>query len=392
MGRGKGVRAASKSSIGISFQYNGARCREKLKLAPTPANKKFAERLKATIEHELATGTFDYAKHFPTSKRARKLARTPGAAIKIGEQLITWLDSHENDIEPETFTDYELDIEKRLKPAFGEMYLTDQIVPAVQKWAHDSGLSRKRLSNILTPLRSMFREAASSDPPLIPRDPLYGFKLGKRVRTTKPRDSVDPFTHAEIAAICKHSDPQFADFVTFWSWTGLRLGEIVELHWPDIDFIHGHMRIERAMREYRVKDPKTEAGKREVKLLAPALAALQRQKGRTFIAGAHVWHNPRTDSPWTSDGQIRKTVWQYALKRAGVRYRGPKQLRHTYGSWMCSAREPLPWIAAQMGHTDWTMTARVYARWIDEVDPLAGSRAVEAILGSNRATESENAN
>lgn len=389
MGRGKGVRAASKSSIGISFQYNGARCREKLKLPPTEANKKYVARLKATIEHEIATGTFDYGRHFPNSPRARKLSRTPGAAIRIAEQLLAWLDSREGEIEVETFSEYGQDINAHLKPQFGELHLNELTAQHVQKWAAASNLSRKRLNNILIPLRMMLKDAASQDPPLIPRNPLYGFQL-KRVRTTAPKDSVDPFTHEEISAICAHSDPQFADFVTFWCWTGLRLGEIIALRWPDIDFVHSAVRIERAVREFRVKAPKTEAGERDVKLLPPALAALQHQKARTFLVGGHVWHNPRNNLPWTGDGQIRKTVWQYALQRAGVRYRGPKQLRHTFGSWMCSAREPLPWIANQMGHEDWTMTARVYARWIPDVDPLAGHRAVQAILGTEWATRKEN--
>ena len=44
-----GVRAVSASSIEISFTYQGKRCREKIKLKPTPANLKRAERHRAAI-------------------------------------------------------------------------------------------------------------------------------------------------------------------------------------------------------------------------------------------------------------------------------------------------------------------------------------------------------
>ena len=95
-----------------------------------------------------------------------------------------------------------------------------------------------------------------------------------------------------------------------------------------------------------------------------------------------VFLNPRTDEPWTGDQPIRRTLWTHALKRAGVRYRRPYQTRHTYASMMLSAGESPLWVAQQMGHSDWTMIARVYGRWIPDADPNAGDKAVE-IFGTN---------
>ena len=59
-----------------------------------------------------------------------------------------------------------------------------------------------------------------------------------------------------------------------------------------------------------------------------------------------------------------------------MRYRYPYQTRHTYASMMLSAGENPLWVAAQMGHKDWSMIARVYGKWIPEADPLAGAKAV----------------
>lgn len=33
------------------------------------------------------------------------------------------------------------------------------------------------------------------------------------------------------------------------------------------------------------------------------------------------------------------------------------------------------WVAKQMGHTDWTMIARVYGRWMPHADAKAGEKA-----------------
>lgn len=33
------------------------------------------------------------------------------------------------------------------------------------------------------------------------------------------------------------------------------------------------------------------------------------------------------------------------------------------------------WVAKQMGHSDWTMIARVYGRWMPAADDRAGDKA-----------------
>jgi integrase len=50
-------------------------------------------------------------------------------------------------------------------------------------------------------------------------------------------------------------------------------------------------------------------------------------------------------------------------------------LRHTYASMMLSAGENPAWIARQMGHADWGMIRRTYARWMPDVEPNAGEKA-----------------
>jgi integrase len=168
--------------------------------------------------------------------------------------------------------------------------------------------------------------------------------------------------------------------VQFAFWTGLRTSELVALDWSDIDWVRGVVIVSRAMTQ-GMEEPedgtKTDAGWREVKLLPPALRALQAQKAFTFLKGSEVFQHPRTKERWTGDKAIRESMWIPALKRAGVRYRKPYQTRHTYASMMLMAGENPMWVAKQMGHTDWSLTAKRYARWIPSDMPDAGSKAVE---------------
>jgi integrase len=48
---------------------------------------------------------------------------------------------------------------------------------------------------------------------------------------------------------------------------------------------------------------------------------------------------------------------------------------------MLSAGESPMWVAQQMSHSDWTMIARIYGRWIPDAAPNAGSKAVEIFGG-----------
>lgn len=43
---------------------------------------------------------------------------------------------------------------------------------------------------------------------------------------------------------------------------------------------------------------------------------------------------------------------------------------------MLSAGEHPMWVAKQMGHSDWTMIARVYGRWMPSAETDSGLKAV----------------
>jgi integrase len=199
--------------------------------------------------------------------------------------------------------------------------------------------------------------------------------------------------------------------VQFWIWTGLREGELVALTWNDIDFERGVACITKSARGRRLKAPKTQAGLRDVKLLPPALEALGRQKALTRLLHREIflnpgvpvrhrddegkWHSaeganialkPETvNQPWHDDKEIRKW-WRAACVAAGVRYRFPRQLRHTYASWMLKFHEEPMWISRQMGHADVSETLETYAKYIPSMSPNAGMGAYAAIMASKKDT------
>lgn len=401
MGRGSGVRAASASSISLSFEYRGTRCREKIRLAPNEANQRFVRNLKARIEHEIAIGVFDYAKHFPVSRRAKVFAKNPAQLVTVGELLTEWLASVRAQLEPETYADYSEYVENTWRPLLGAMRLSDFSLSALTEplpgrelsWMADQTCGRKRILNLLTPLRQAMRYAVAPRK-LLTVDPLVKIEV-QRPAEIEDDEDVDPFSYEEMAAILPQLEPEVANAAQFWVWSGLREGELIALTWADVDFEKGIARINKAARGKRRKAPKTKAGRREVKLLPPALEALQRQKPFTRMLHREIFLDPgtrprgndkardRAPAAWANDKQIR-VRWAEACKAAGVRYRFPRQLRHTYATWMLMSREDPLWIARQMGHRDVSITLRVYAKYIPAMNPDAGMGAWRAIMSNKK--------
>lgn len=376
-----GVKAASKTSIEITFSYQGERCRERIKLKPTATNLRKAAYHRAAILDAVEKGTFDYTVTFPNSKNAARFAHIPGDTLTVGEYLSQWLQDKKPTLKSSTFRDYGKIINNQLIPEFGELRLPDLKRLHVRRWAATLNCTQKRIANLISPMRAALQDAVDDE--ILEANPLAGWSY-KKQEPPRGEDHVDPFTREEQAVILDVLKGQGRNLIRFALWTGLRTSELVALEWNDIDWKKGVVRVIKAQTQAAdaPETPKTKSGKREVKLLGPALAALTEQKAHTYLHSPRVFHNPRTGEPWTGDQAIRKTLWTPALKRAKVRYRNPYQTRHTYGSMMLSSGEPLAWVSDQMGHSSVLVTAKVYARWIPEADPTAGSRA-EAMFASN---------
>lgn len=379
MGRdGTGVIAASDSTIEITFTYRGKRCRERLKLAPTPANMKRAAQHRVAILDAIQKQTFDYRVTFPDSPRAAQFARRKGDILTVERYLDSWLEVQRVHLKASTYDGYRKVVNNHLIEAFGKIRLSDLDRPAIKEWCAKQQTSTKAIKNRLSVLRIALAAAVQDE--VIEVNPIYGWQWKSR-EVVGTEDDVDPFTAGEQAAILEKLVGQELNFFKFAFWTGMRTSELIALEWADVDWARGVVKVRRALTRAAIaaksegETPKTKAGRREVKLLAPALLALEAQKQFTHDANRTIFENPRTGDRWSGDLVVRG-AWKRAVTAAQVKYRRPYQTRHTYASMMLTAGESPMWVAQQMGHKDWTMIARVYGRWIKDALPDAGSKAI----------------
>jgi integrase len=374
-GKRNGVRAASKSSIEITFMFEGVQCRERLPLEPTPANLKRAEQHKAKIELAIYSRTFDYLATFPKSKRANRLGHQTGQVL-LSKYLATWLEKKEKGLKASTIDGYRKIIDGVLVPKLGDHPLVLLSRKMIKEAMASMDASNKRLSNVQSCLRSALNDAVHDE--LIEINPMAGWTYSVREKP-KTEDEIDPFSPEEQRLILAGTDGQYRNLLQFAMWTGLRTSELIAVEWGDVDWLRGEIRISRGLTRAakEAELPKTAAGIRSVKLLPMALDALTAQKVHTYIEGGVIFHDSRYAKPFDGDQAIRKSFWIPTLRKAKVRYRNPYQTRHTYASMMLSAGEHPMWVAKQMGHKDWTMIARVYGRWIPSENDTSGNRAVE---------------
>ena len=79
------------------------------------------------------------------------------------------------------------------------------------------------------------------------------------------------------------------------------------------------------------------------------------------------------------DDGFRNHVWTPILRRAGLRYRKPHALRHTFASLLIEAGESLKYVQEQLVHHSPTFTLAVYGHLIPRGDRRAVDRLDAAI-------------
>ena len=371
----EGVESRYSTTIEVTFQYQGQRCREPIKLKPTPSNLKKVSNHRAAILHEIAIGTFDYATVFPDSNNLHKFADII-KDITIEETLKKWFRAISDQKKSSTIDGYRKIVFNQLMPEFGHISIYDFRAYHMRDWIITrTKMSNKRIKNVVSPLRCALALAVGDE--VIDKNHLSGFSY-ERVETyaqiKAKAKKLDPFNMEEMSLIYQTSTGQVRNLFWFAFWTGMRTSELCALLWDDIDFINGTINVDKGLTQAadEAEPPKTEAGERIIRMLPQARKALMAQKEHTFLAGKEVFIDPLHGKPWTGDQPIRKR-WTTILRKAGIRYRRPYQTRHTYASMMLTSGEKLGWYSRQLGHKNVGITTTIYAKWIETEDNNGGS-------------------
>jgi integrase len=159
--------------------------------------------------------------------------------------------------------------------------------------------------------------------------------------------------------------------------TGLRISELLALHWDDVDLVAGTLRVCRS-RPGVGPEVQTKTKRQRVVELSPQLVEVLRH--HRHLRGPYVF-SERGGMPLTRDeanGILRR-----ACRKAGLRQVSWRVLRHTFASQLRMAGRDLQEVKELLGHTDIAMTLR-YAH----LAPTARRDAVATLdtLGTRQRT------
>jgi integrase len=126
--------------------------------------------------------------------------------------------------------------------------------------------------------------------------------------------------------------------------TGMRVGEVCDLEWRDVD---------EANSRFRIRDGKTAAARRWVAVptaLMFEITIVTASDDRT--AERRVF----SATPRSVGNMMRR-----ACQSAGIAHFHPHDLRHRYASVQIARGVPVTLVAAQLGHSKNSMTLDVYS-------------------------------
>lgn len=225
------------------------------------------------------------------------------------------------------------------------------------------------------------------------RNPMKAVELPARDKTTRTEE-MTVLDEAQLSTLLQRAEQSSIYIeILIAAKTGMRMGEVLALTWGKIDFEARTIRIDASSertKEHgrRLKDPKTRAGIRTIRLpqslVVPLRAHHVKQIAHRTEKGGE-W-NPGDYVCPTRDGRLQ--VSQVMSNRFSQFYRVhcpdlPRirfhDLRHTVASQMLNRGEPIVRIAYILGHGSITTTLSTYAHLIKGADTEAIDRHDEAL-------------
>src|SRR5436305_4851674 len=282
-----------------------------------------------------------------------------------------WLAAHEREWRPKTRSDYEWKLSYHLLPSFKRHRLSQITIAEVDRYraakVKQGKLSAASINKTIALLAQVLEVAVEYG--LIERNAARGRR--RRLKADRPApvwlDSaeqigalLDAAGELDREARVDRQVPRKAILATL-TFAGLRIGELVDLRWRDVDLAAGRI---------TVRSAKTDAGVRTIGLLPVLRDELAALKAR---AKPHSYERVFATQAGGALNQsnLRNRTLALSVERANARLEAagsvplpdgltPHKLRHTFASLLVALGTDPGAVMDQLGHEDAAFTLRVY--------------------------------
>lgn len=289
--------------------------------------------------------------------------------LTVAMFLDEWLRHMEHRVRPQTVSGYENNVRLHIGPRIGSKKLSRLTVRDVRIMVDDlrgSGMSPRMVQWVHSTLRVALQHAFAED--LVTRNVAKGVRIETPTKVT----TIDPFDVDEARAFLRKVRGHRLD--ALWVTVlvlGLRRSEACGLHWSDIDFAKGTVRITRGLQRsggaLQELPTKTQRSRRTVPLPAVVVGALAEHRDRQAKerADARYWQ----DTPYVFTSSIGTPLEPRTLTRTfhalcarhGMRRVRLHDLRHTCVSLLLALGVSPRVVMEIVGHSAIEMTMNVYA-------------------------------
>lgn len=298
--------------------------------------------------------------------------------MNLADLLDTWLrEEVKGSRSAHTFDMYSTLVRNHIKPGLGSLPL-DKLAPLhIQKFMSQmtgKDLSASTVNYALFVLKTALSWAVDME--LIPKNPAQ-----KITPKSKTKARMNVWTPEEVARFLRTAkDNRYFTAFHLALSTGMRIGEILGLHWEDVDLDDGMIRVRRMLEESSegsriVERTKSDAGRRSIALTDESVEVLKRhranQKQEMLILGYRsdlVFMNMK-GKPISSRGL--RYHFDGCIKLAEVPKIRFHDLRHTHATLLLQQGVHPKVVQERLGHSSITMTLDRYSHVIPSMQKEA---------------------
>ncbi|MPM60593.1 Tyrosine recombinase XerC [bioreactor metagenome] len=310
-----------------------------------------------------------------------------------------WLNQYKKgSIRDKTFENYEYLSRVHIKPSIGNIQLKKLTPEVIQNFYNEKhehgrsdgkgGLSAKTVRNIHNIIHECLDQA---------------IKSGKITRNVSEATTLPRKQQKEIHILTREDEIKFLKvaiedrlgiaFIVSLA-TGLRLGELLGLHWADINLDEGIINVRQALARVKLfkedgstesvlkfQPPKTKAGRRTIPLPTNVLKYIKVHKlnqskeklsiGEDYENNALVFCT-EFGKPIDPRNLIRK--FQQILKKANLSKTNLHSLRHTYATRLLESNEHPKVVQEILGHSSISVTLDIYSHVLPEIKKAAAEK------------------
>ena len=294
-----------------------------------------------------------------------------GSNTTLQEYLENWLENvHKPTIRLSTYLNYRKLLKNYLVPGIGKVKihrLTPQQVQGFYSQKMSEGLAPKTVNNIHGVLHKALDNAVKWN--ILPRnvcDAVTPPRIPRKEKNVLTKQQA----HTLLEKVRTH---RLEALLTLAITTGMREGELLALHWQDMNFEDCSLQVKRAVSYlkgygYVESEPKTAKGRRMIKLPVFVVDILVRHKaqqeeqrrevGSTWIDKDLVFTNAQ--GYYYSSSTLRK-VFRRFLVSIGLPHMRFHDLRHSAATILLAMKVHPKVVQEILGHSQIAMTLDVYS-------------------------------